>query len=114
MGGPFEVFSVASRFLKDNEKFNIFLINENQKIIKARGGFEVNTHYTFENHPSIDILLVVGGIHTQEVEKTNVIAWIEKQAKEVKLMASVCTGAFLLAKAKVITNHKVTSHWEDI
>jgi len=32
----------------------------------------------------------------------------------VKLTASVCTGAFLLAQAKVITSQVVTTHWEDI
>lgn len=112
--GPFEVFSVASRFLNENEKFNVLLINENQKVVKARGGFEVNTNYTFEECPKLDVLVVVGGVHTQEVKKESVTSWIKKKEDEVKLMASVCTGAFLLAKAGVISNHKVTTHWEDI
>jgi len=112
--GPFEVFSVASRFLKESEKFNVFLISENKTTIIARGGYEVNSKYTFANHPSLDVLIVVGGVHTKEVKKQNVIAWITNQAKSTKLIASVCTGAFLLAQAKVVTNHKVTTHWEDI
>jgi transcriptional regulator GlxA family with amidase domain len=40
--------------------------------------------------------------------------WIDQQAKQCSLVASVCTGAFLLAKAGVITDHQVTTHWEDI
>jgi len=112
--GPFEVFSVASRFLSDNEKFNTFLISENQSTIIARGGFQVNTHFTFDNTPTLDVLVVVGGIHTDEVKKTSVIDWIKKESKKVKFIASVCTGAFLLAEANVIINHKVTTHWEDI
>jgi len=43
-----------------------------------------------------------------------VVNWIKEQSKKVKIIASVCTGAFLLAKAGIITNHKVTTHWEDI
>ncbi|APW65387.1 glutamine amidotransferase [Poseidonibacter parvus] len=112
--GPFEVFSVASRFLKESEKFNVFLISENKTTIIARGGYEVNSKYTFTNHPILDVLIVVGGVHTKEVKKQNVITWITNQAKSTKLIASVCTGAFLLAQAKVVTNHKVTTHWEDI
>ncbi len=112
--GPFEVFSVASRFLDDDKKFNTFLISENKTIISARGGYMVNSHFTFENHPSLDILIVVGGVHTNEVKKINVINWIKEQSKSVKLIASVCTGAFLLAQAKVITTQRVTTHWEDI
>jgi len=112
--GPFEVFSVASRFLNDDEKFNVFLIGENQKIITARGGFRVNTDFTIKNHPPLDILVVVGGVHTKELKKISVIDWIKEESKKVQIVASVCTGAFLLAEAKVITNQKVTTHWEDI
>lgn len=112
--GPFEVFSVAARFLNDGEKFNTFLISEEKTTITARGGFKVNTHFTFANHPFLDALVVVGGVHTKEVKKPNVINWIKEQSKSVKLISSVCTGAFLLAQAKVITTQTVTTHWEDI
>mgnify|MGYP000272654930 CR=1 FL=1 len=83
-------------------------------MIKARGGFCVQSHYTFENCPHIDLLIVVGGVHTEEVKNTNVISWVSKVAKVAKLVASVCTGAFILAQAKVLTTQKVTTHWEDI
>jgi len=29
-------------------------------------------------------------------------------------VTSVCTGAFLLAKAGLLSNEKVTTHWEDL
>lgn len=112
--GPFEVFSVASRFLEEDEKFNVFLISENDTPVKARGSYSVNSSYTISNHPSLDVLVVVGGVHTYEMEKKNVISWIARQNKKVQIISSVCTGAFLLAKAGVITNEKVTTHWEDI
>lgn len=112
--GPFEVFSVASRFLKGNEKLKVFLISENETIVYARGGYKVNSDFTFQNHPSLDVLLIVGGVHTYEVKKTSIIKWIKEQSKKVNIIASVCTGAFLLAEANVITNQTVTTHWEDI
>jgi transcriptional regulator GlxA family with amidase domain len=112
--GPFEVFSVASRFLEESKKFNVFLVNEENETVIARGGFSVNPSYNFSNNPRIDVLIVVGGVHTKEVKKNTVIAWIKETAKNTILTASVCTGAFLLAQAKIITNHKVTTHWEDI
>jgi len=112
--GPFEVFSIASRFLKESEKFDVFLISEKEHTIKARGNYNINSHFTFENTPNLDILIIAGGVHIQEVKKKNVIEWIKEQSKKVKIMASVCTGAFLLAEAKILTTHKVTTHWEDI
>jgi transcriptional regulator GlxA family with amidase domain len=112
--GPFEVFSVASRFLEDSKKFNVFLISEEDKVVIARGGFNVNPNCHFSNCPKIDVLIIVGGVHTKELEKRNVIDWIYKTSKNASLVASVCTGAFLLAQANIITNHQVTTHWEDI
>ncbi len=112
--GPFEVFSTASRFLKDDKKFHVFLISEKSGSVLARGGYCINAKYTIYNHPKVDLLVVAGGVHTQEMKKTNVITWIKNVSKNTKIVASVCTGAFLLAQAKVITTHKVTTHWEDI
>ncbi|RXK04415.1 DJ-1/PfpI family protein [Halarcobacter bivalviorum] len=110
--GPYEVFSVANRFLE--EKHNLFFISEKDEVVKARGEYKVLSDYTIKSHPKLDVLIVVGGVHTAELEKQNVIDWIFQQTKTAKLIASVCTGVFLLAKAKVVINHSVTTHWEDI
>lgn len=113
--GPFEVFTTASRVCKAKTKpFEVFLISETGKEVVARAGYKVTPNYGFHNHPNIDVLIVSGGVHTHELEKTEVINWVATQSKRVKLIASVCTGAFLLAKAQVIKKHNVTTHWEDI
>ena len=112
--GPFEVFSTASRFLDTHEKFNTFLISEKNKVVVGRGGYQVNSHYTITNHPLLDVLIVVGGIHTQEMRKSEVVDWIKEQSEKVNMTASVCTGVFLLAASGVVTNHQVTTHWEDL
>ena len=110
--GPFEVFSTAKRLA--NNDWNVFLFAEKSILVKARGGFEVNPHFSFETVPNIDLLIVVGGVHTEELRKPNVINWIKQYAAESDIVASVCTGAFLLAKAGVTVDHSVTTHWEDI
>jgi len=112
--GPFEVFATASRICIESDPFNVFLIGETGNTVTARGGYCVNPHYGFHNHPHLDVLIVVGGVHTEEMNKPSVLDWIAKQAQKASLVASVCTGAFLLAQAKVLTNEKVTTHWEDI
>lgn len=109
--GPFEVFSTAKRLAENN--WNVFFIAEQSKPVIARGGFSVNPHYNFLDHPHIDLLIVVGGDHTAEFNKKQVIDWISKSAKTATRVASVCTGAFLLAKADLLHGLNVTTHWED-
>ena len=110
--GPFEVFSTAKRIARNN--WEIFFVAERNGLVKARGNFLVSPHYTIENHPAIDLLVVVGGIHTSEVKKSNVIAWISKTALAARKVVSVCTGAFLLAETGLLNGLSVTTHWEDI
>ena len=112
--GPFEVFSTASRICQGNSPFNVFLISEEGNEVIARAGFKVIADYGFHNHPEMDVFVVVGGVYTDEIKKHKIIDWISNQAKKTPVVASVCTGAFLLAKAKVLNNQKVTTHWEDI
>jgi len=110
--GPFEVLSTAKRL--SGSAWNVFFVAESNSIINARGDFLVSPHYSFSNHPSIDILIVVGGIHTEEVKKSRVINWISETANLSNRTVSVCTGAFLLAEAGLLNGLSVTTHWEDI
>ena len=112
--GPFEVFSTSSRICESGRPFNVFLVSETGKTVTAREGFSVNPTFGFHDHPRIDLLMVVGGVHTDEIKKAKVLNWVASTAKKAKLVSSVCTGVFLLAEAGVLSNQNVTTHWEDI
>lgn len=111
--GPFEVFSTASR-LHGQAEIEVFLISEVDQPVVARNGFTVKPDFTIEQHPKVDLLLIPGGVHTQELGKKRVIEWISELATTVPHIASVCTGAFLLAEAGLLNGRTVTTHWEDI
>jgi len=112
--GPFEVFSTASRLAESGDAFEVFFVAESKAPVVARGGFSVNPHNALSQHPDIDLLIVVGGMHSRELQKTHVINWLARMTENAKVVASVCTGAFILAEAGLLAGRKVTTHWEDI
>jgi len=111
--GPFQVFTTAERMARPDKPFATFTVAAGNEV-RARGGLPLVPSYTFGREPHIDVLIVPGGIVTDELDRPAVIEWIAARAAEARLTASVCTGAFLLAKAGVLDGRKATTHWEDI
>jgi transcriptional regulator GlxA family with amidase domain len=115
--GPLEVFYTASRVaLRHNQPkpFEVFTVAQTAHPTHARANLQVQAQYTFQNHPPIDILVVPGGVVTAELEKPAVLGWLAQVDAHSQLTASVCTGAFLLAKLGLLAGRQATTHWEDI
>jgi len=117
--GPFEVFSTSSRVNsriepESNKLFNVFTVAENKNPLFARGGLQIVPKHDISDHPEINILIIPGGIITDELEKKHVVSWLIKSSHTAKITGSVCTGAFLLAKAGLLISKAATTHWEDI
>lgn len=117
--GPFEVFTAASRVHcrsrpSDSDPFKVFIIGRTGAPVRARAGLIVHPDYHFKNHPPIDILVIPGGVITQELSEPEVASWIATSSRMSCLAASVCTGAFLLAQAGLLNGRSATTHWEDI
>jgi transcriptional regulator GlxA family with amidase domain len=119
LGGPFEVFSTASRMKSRlqpgaEKPFEVFTIGETISPVRARGGLMLQPAFDIANHPAIDIFIVPGGVVTAELKRDSIIKWIAQTAAKSSLTASVCTGAFLLGKAGLLGGKTITTHWEDI
>ncbi len=112
--GPFEVFSLAE---KGGEKvFEVTTVAETKEMILARNGLKVVPDFQFTDHPDYDIVIIPGGYGAEEIEIRNAktLTWIKEQYQKVDMLASVCTGALLLAECGLLNNKKATTHWMDL
>ncbi len=84
------------------------------RTIVSRNGLRVLPEYDLTDHPPLDVLIIPGGVITSELQRPEIIEWIRQINLGTTITASVCTGAFLLAKAGLLDRKPATTHWEDI
>lgn len=113
--GPFEVFSLAEYPATKTKCFRVATISERDELLSARNGLRVRADFRFDNHPQLDGLIVPGGYGAEQIEIKNRTAldWLRRIAAQTPLVASVCTGVFLLAESGVLSNETVTTHHLD-
>lgn len=117
--GPFEVLSVTrideSKRLETLSPFDVKLVSMTKDIVLTKGNMKIIPDYDFETCPKFDILIVPGGMGTRTLMyDNNVLNFIKEKAKEVELLASVCTGSLILANANLLEGINATTHWKSL
>lgn len=117
--GPFEVFSrtrlvpgVESRRSEDSAPFHVFTVARSPGTVVAVGRLHVVPEYTFDDAPRIDLLVVPGGFGTRALlDDEETLAWVRGIAEGSRRVASVCTGALVLARAGLLSGRSAATHW---
>lgn len=114
--GPLEVFSIATDTKCNRKLFTVNTVAQTKDLIKTRNGLKIQPDHDFYNSPHFDILIVPGGYGAEEIEIHNktLVTWIRDRVTDCYVIASVCTGAFLLAASGLLDGKQATTHWMDI
>lgn len=117
-GGPYEVFLTASRLLERDGQppaYEVLLATPGGRDIAAYGGMTLTGLTDTDALDAADIVLVPGTIDVAcALSDSRLREAIERLAAASPLTASVCTGAFLLARAGLLRDRPATTHWEDL
>mgnify|MGYP003668354697 FL=1 len=112
MFGPLEMFSMLGT---DNVKLKMIAQNMNS-VAAAMGvaldaGPRVEPDHDFSSCPPLDIVLVPGGFGTRaELENSVLLHFLKEKSESADIVASVCTGSALLAKAGCLERKSATSN----
>jgi transcriptional regulator GlxA family with amidase domain len=117
-GGPYEVFLTAARLaVRDGAPppFEVVTITPGGAPVTAYGGLVLTPHADAGAIGEIDVLIVPGTIDIDRaLEDEALLVSIERACARAAIVASVCTGAFLLAKLGLLADRAWTTHWEDV
>ena len=119
LGGPYEVFTTATRMHQRQAPgspalFAVQCVARTLQPVRARAGLQVLPDADFASASAPDVLIVPGGVVDAAAACPATRAWVAGAAQGAQISASVCTGAFILAAAGVLTQGPVTTHWEDL
>jgi len=116
--GPLSVFATASDMLHRSDgapaAYSLTVLANSDAPIATSCGLQiVPDHLVHEvDLTAIDTLIVAGGHGVRDaVQDMALIAWLQDAAVHARRLASVCTGAFLLAKAGLLDGRRATTHW---
>jgi transcriptional regulator GlxA family with amidase domain len=81
--------------------------------LRTSSGLTIVPHAGIDHAPgAIDTLLVAGGAGADRAcGDRELLGWIATRAPAARRVASVCTGAFLLAAAGLLDGRRATTHW---
>jgi len=110
--GPYEVFSVTAE-LNDYKLFKVFTVAERGDPVRTVNGLAVLPDYSTEDHPSMDVLVIPGGVGIRrEIRKDHILQWIRPLMEGSEMTMSVCSGAMMLARAGMLSGSPFTTHHE--
>jgi transcriptional regulator GlxA family with amidase domain len=110
--GPSEVFSQADRAAVDRIYELELVAGEGRPVVTSSGLQLVPQHSLSECRGQIDTLVVAGGEGVRAAAQDEcLVAWLRLAARRSRRVCSVCTGAFLLARAGLLEGRRATTHW---
>jgi len=83
---------------------DVFTISPDGTAVETFEGLTVEVHYSFEDAPPIDILIVPSAEHSMDtdLEDRAMIDWVAARGRDAMYVMSLCDGAFVLAKAGLL------------
>jgi transcriptional regulator GlxA family with amidase domain len=114
MVGPFDVFAGASLALsaEGKEGYQPVVASIDGQPVATETGLTFGAVKLPDPREPVDTLILPGGrgVHADRLD-SRVVDWVVGAAPRARRVVSVCTGAFLAARAGLLDGCRATTHW---
>jgi len=113
VSGPLSLFASANE-IAGYAAYDVALVAVKAGPVKSSAGIELVAGLSIADVTSgIDTLLVAGGSGVDDaLQDQRVVNWLRRQAGKTRRVASVCSGALLLAEAGLLDGRHAVTHWD--
>ena len=120
--GPIEVFNLLNRCVGEEVSrecgYEVLLLGEHAGPFSTSAGIMMVADLAWQElQADTDTIFVPGspdGALAVALENETLLEWLRSTPTFAKRVASVCTGAFLLAEAGLLDGRRAPTHWMDL
>jgi transcriptional regulator GlxA family with amidase domain len=113
--GPLQVFASANEHVAEaggTPPYLLRVVAKSGQGVTASAGLGIATQPLPRIGERLDTLLVAGGPGVETASSDPVLVdWLRRRANKARRVASVCTGAFLLAASGALDGRRAVTHW---
>ncbi len=114
VAGPLQVLATANDLAREAGCAQPYALQvvAPQAVVTASAGLTLVADGLLSRSRPPDTLIAAGGPGVPDVmTDRRVLRWLQQRAGTAQRVASVCTGAFLLAAAGLLDGRRATTHW---